>query len=142
MADYIDLFPPKAAAAIQSLLPGESWRIARSEGIAPTVTVADWTHVRTAIGTPAALDEAIAPLALPVDAPLPPAWATVLLSTVTLYALAVDFFDTEDQAKRWWNTPLPVSPGGPMYTPKDWTGLPDGAPQVAALIRRTQHGIY
>jgi CBS-domain-containing membrane protein len=39
-------------------------------------------------------------------------------------------------------TLFPVSFDGPMYTPKDWTGLPDGAPQVAALVRRTQRGIY
>lgn len=70
MADEVDLFPPKAAAAIRSLLPGKSWREVTFEGSPPSITVADWMHVRAAIGTPAALEEALMPLALPADAPL------------------------------------------------------------------------
>ncbi len=142
MTDEIDLFPPKAAAAIRSLLQGASWRGVTIEDTTPQITAADWRHVRAAIGTPAALDEAIEPQGLPADAPLPPAWGTVLTTTITLYALAVDFLDTEDQARRWWNSPLPIVPGGPRYTPRDWTGLPGGAAQVSASIRRTQHGIF
>jgi uncharacterized protein (DUF2384 family) len=95
-----------------------------------------------AIGTPVALDDAVTPLQLQASDALPPAWATVLMSTVTLYAMAVDFFDTEEQARRWWAMPLSLEPGTPAHSPRDWAGLPGGSAQLAARIRRTQHGIY
>ena len=142
MTPYDDLFPPKAAAAIRALLPGKSWREATADGPAPVPTAADWDHVRATIGTPAALDDALAPLKLQPGDALPTAWGTVLMTTITLYAMAVDFFDTEDQAKRWWTTPLSLAPGEPAHTPRDWVGRPKGSEQVAARIRRTLHGIY
>jgi hypothetical protein len=142
MSSEIDLFTPKAAAAIRALLPRDTWRRATAGGPAPVVTVGDWAHVRTAIGTSLALDDAVIRLQLQASDALPPAWATVLMSTVTLYAMAVDFFDTEEHVRRWWATPLSLEPGTPAHAPRDWAGLPGGSAQLASRIRRTQHGIY
>jgi len=87
-------------------------------------------HVRNAIGTPASLEHALAPLHLQPDDALPPAWATVLMTTIVLYALAADFFDTDEQARQWWATPIALSPDGPAHTPRDWAGLPGAAPSL------------